>query len=1682
MKRKITFLSAAFMLLAFLAVPLGMRGQAPVNTVLWGETWTGGSANQTPSDYTFGGTTVYGGTTLTYAQSSTNTKLYNEALAGGESPELLLSKNNQTWTISNIPTGQATEMSLTFKSNKTAFAVTSTTDGINISGSQKSWTISATSSVSNFDLTIQNTSSSNARIDDIELIVTTAGGETPAVTYHTLAFSANPAEGGTVTVGDTIIAEGATTSISATANAGYVFGSWTVTGEGSSVNNAGDTFTMGIEDATLTANFTAVTTYTVTYHANVTGIDDIEVVYNAGDDVTVAANTFLNPGFAFSEWNTQADGDGDPYVAGDVIENIQADIDLYAQWEESSEATATLNIQSYASAHSWANGTQYLTATVDDVTFTAAGGSNTGKYYTSGQDWRYYQGEGATITISVPNGYHLVSITPTYNTSNGGVLLNGSATIQSGSTVDVSGTSVTFSVGNSGSATNGQVRFTNIDVIYGFESGSQIQSDLTITNTSTDLTFDLYNNATAQVINYTTSSTGAITITPETSTYFSYVHDADNKTITVTPLAVTPNAQTVTISQAADDNYYAGTATFTVSVVNTDPDVPGTLNNPYTVAQARAAIDAGAGVNGVYATGIVSAIVTDYSLQYENITFDIVDVAGDEAYLRSYRCGGDEAANVRVGDVAVVYGNLIYYNNSIYEFAQGCEVVSLTHPVVPSITINPATVSVDAEEAEGALDITYENLTITGASDFDIQYYNAQGEAIDDLDWILAEVNEKELSKNDTTYTYYEVTYVIDANEGEARTAYFKVYAIYAMDDETNLVYSNLVTINQEAYVAPVPSITITPDVVNVDAEEHDGTLDLTYENLTITEMGDFDIQYYDAEGEELTENPDWIEVLVAGQDPTIGEGYVVSYIMNENNGEARSAYFKVYAMDDETNLVYSNLVTVNQAAYVAPVLDYAELPFEFNGGRADIENTDGLTQEGLDSDYGSSPKLKFNTTGDWVLLHFNEEPGELAFDIKGNSFSGGTFTVQTSVDGETYEDLATYTELGSTEHETFNTLAADVRYIKWIYTEKVSGNVALGNITLAQPAAPVASITVDPDVVNVDAEGGEGTLNVTYTNITEILAEVYFCDANGEAATYDWIVAEINAENNIDYLIDANEGEARIAYLKVYALDDNAEDVYSNLVTINQAAPVVPPTPGEWVMVSLNDLTENDVFVIVGVYDVDESSYAMPNNSTGAPSAVEVTMVGNTLSGDIDDNLQWNLSIGEDGYTFYPNGETETWLYCTNTNNGVRVGTNENNVFSMTSEGYLFNNATERYIGIYNSQDWRCYTSINNNIKEQTFAFYKRVDGSEIETYTMDITGYGDSDGGYYLIASPVSMIRPTADNGFLTEEYDLYRFDQTYSGEEWRNYKAKHFNIATGKGYLYASLENTTLTFTGVPYTGNGEITLTKDDDATFSGWNLVGNPFGETAYINRNFYVMNEEGTELVASDGAIAPMQGVFVIAEEDGEPLTFSTTPTDKSGLALNLICNNNVVDRAIVRFGEGRQLPKFQLNPNSTKVYIPQGAEDFAVVRSANQGEMPVSFKASENGTYTFSVNAGDLEVEYLHLIDNMIGTDVDLLATPSYTFEANTTDYTSRFRLVFSTNTGVEEVGNASFAYYNGSQWVVSNMGEATLQVVDVMGRVLSTETINGNAEISLNQVPGVYMIRLVNGNDVKVQKVVVK
>ena len=382
-----------------------------------------------------------------------------------------------------------------------------------------------------------------------------------------------------------------------------------------------------------------------------------------------------------------------------------------------------------------------------------------------------------------------------------------------------------------------------------------------------------------------------------------------------------------------------------------------------------------------------------------------------------------------------------------------CQITSITltpktNVTTPSITL-PAgyQFEVNADGGDNELPVTCSNLAAD--PQLAVVFCDANGDAVadDTYDWITAVINANG-----------NIDGHIDANIGDARTAYFKVSG---KDADDNTIYSNLVTINQAAPAAP--SIVFNPASIDFDANSGNKTIGGDYFQLKdFDSTPSLEILYYESDGDtERQGGYDWLTA-------DFNSNNQIDFTWGTNTGAARSAYLKIHAVG---TTVYSNLFTVNQAGVV---VDYATLPFSFDGGRADVEGTNGLTQEGLDSDYASTPKLKFNSTGDALVLKFNERPGKLTFDIKGNSFSGGTFTVQTSEDGVNYTDLKTYTELGATQSETFNTLGENVRYIKWVYTEKSAGNVALGNIALKKytdtPVVVVAAPTFNPEGMEVEA------------------------------------------------------------------------------------------------------------------------------------------------------------------------------------------------------------------------------------------------------------------------------------------------------------------------------------------------------------------------------------------------------------------------------------------------------------------------------------------------------------------------------------------------------------------------------------------------------------------------------------
>jgi hypothetical protein len=392
--------------------------------------------------------------------------------------------------------------------------------------------------------------------------------------------------------------------------------------------------------------------------------------------------------------------------------------------------------------------------------------------------------------------------------------------------------------------------------------------------------------------------------------------------------------------------------------------------------------------------------------------------------------------------------------------------------------------------------------------------------------------------------------------------------------------------------------------------------------------------------------------------------------------------------------------------------------------------------------------------------------------------------------------------------------------------------------------------------------------------------------------------------------------------------------------------------------------------------------------------------------------------------------------------------------------------------------------------------------------TVTLEkvINAYPDMNvkSGYYFIAPApfIQTISPNSVENLKSNEYDFYSFNAAAEdGLEWRNLHDSNTSLKSAHGYLYANSETVTLKSTGLALSATSggaslDIQYNPNDGYEFNGWELAGNPYVCNGYVyvessNHNiietdFYRMNEDGDgyDMISSTDPLKPFEGVLVYIEgnQGQRDIRFSPDPVESSNgskLNMNLSRNGRRIDMARVRFGEGQNLAKKSFRENSSKLFIPQNGKDYAMVYSEAMGTMPVNFKAEENGSYTLSFNAEEVSFAYLHLIDNMTGIETDLLANPNYSFEAKTTDYESRFKLVFATGNNAND---DAFAFFSNGSFVINNEGEATLQVIDINGRILKSESINGCANVNVNAAAGVYVLRLVNGNDVKVQKVVVR
>ena len=448
------------------------------------------------------------------------------------------------------------------------------------------------------------------------------------------------------------------------------------------------------------------------------------------------------------------------------------------------------------------------------------------------------------------------------------------------------------------------------------------------------------------------------------------------------------------------------------------------------------------------------------------------------------------------------------------------------------------------------------------------------------------------------------------------------------------------------------------------------------------------------------------ITVNVANGAVKAGESLPVYFVMAPLADYSGDVTFKV---TDASGNTYTKTVTLSNMTFKAG--KYNTTPYTISSADVVEPEPANVTWDLTQASYSSENTDKVTWTSDYVNLSL--EKGESS--SAANNYLGGTNAHTRVYQGHvmTFDPLEKY-QIESIEFNVVSSYVDELTDSEWTNAEVA----AKGTIVTVIPtdghknvAVTIGTATrfigitvyysydkdyVLPTVKSLTVSGQtleyvqnteftfDGTVIATYTDDTIL-------DVTNKVTTSS---PDMTTTGTKEVTVSYIEGE------KTYTTSYEIEVIEASALS-------------GWIETSFADLKEGDQVVIVGTKS--SKPYAMSNDKgTGNPPIlVEVTVSGNKLANDPVTNVIWYVGKDGDNRIFYATAAKTTWLYCTSSNNGVRVGTNEAKTF-VWSNNYLQHVGTERYLGIYNTQDWRCYTSHTaTNIANQTFQFYVKVGGS---------------------------------------------------------------------------------------------------------------------------------------------------------------------------------------------------------------------------------------------------------------------------------------------------------------------------------------------------------------------------------
>ena len=163
-------------------------------------------------------------------------------------------------------------------------------------------------------------------------------------------------------------------------------------------------------------------------------------------------------------------------------------------------------------------------------------------------------------------------------------------------------------------------------------------------------------------------------------------------------------------------------------------------------------------------------------------------------------------------------------------------------------------------------------------------------------------------------------------------------------------------------------------------------------------------------------------------------------------------------------------------------------------------------------------PAMKFDNTGDYLLINFNSNAGNLTYYLTGNSFAGGTFTVEESNLGSVWTTLHSHTSPPSATYAMFTDVPlATTRFIRFIYTNKVSGNIGVDDVNITIGAAtPEQEINVKQGATTIVSGGSY----FTSSSLASMTPSTFTIENLGTLNTLNIASATISGTNAADFSV----------------------------------------------------------------------------------------------------------------------------------------------------------------------------------------------------------------------------------------------------------------------------------------------------------------------------------------------------------------------------------------------------------------------------------------------------------------------------------------------------------------------------------------------------------------------------------